>query len=206
MSGILLAKVFGRQEHEVERYRAENANQAEPADPTGDSRPIVLRDHPGVLRDQPGAGLSGRRASGHSRRPLGGDAGGIHDPAEPAADPDQPVAAGVGRRAVIAGAVRADLRADRPSALDHRSARRAQHDAGEIRGEVALEHVSFRYGGGEDGGPPAPEEALRDVSMLVSPGQLAALVGPSGAGKTTISYLIPRLYDVEQRSGHDRRS
>ena len=42
--------------------------------------------------------------------------------------------------------------------------------------------------------------------MLVSPGQLAALVGPSGAGKTTISYLIPRLYDVEKGDGDDRRS
>src|SRR6201999_4580017 len=64
-------------------------------------------------------------------------------------------------------------------------------DTNDIRGEVALEHVFFRYGGGEDGGPPAPDEALRDVSMRVLPGQLAALVGPSGAGKTTISYLIP---------------
>ncbi len=43
----------------------------------------------------------------------------------------------------------------------------------------------------------APERrwALRDVSFVVRPGQLAALVGPSGAGKTTISYLLPRLYD-----------
>ena len=37
--------------------------------------------------------------------------------------------------------------------------------------------------------------ALRDVSFRVRPGQLAALVGPSGAGKTTITYLLPRLYD-----------
>ena len=69
--------------------------------------------------------------------------------------------------------------------------------------------MSFRYGGGEDGGSAAPEEALRDVSMLVAPGQLAALVGPSGAGKTTISYLVPRLYDVEHGAvkidGHDVR-
>jgi ATP-binding cassette, subfamily B, bacterial len=95
----------------------------------------------------------------------------------------------------------------RPGITDRRDA--LSIDTGDIRGEVALEHVWFRYGGGEDGGPPAPEEALRDVSMLVSPGQLAALVGPSGAGKTTISYLIPRLYDVERGAvmidGHDVR-
>ncbi len=40
--------------------------------------------------------------------------------------------------------------------------------------------------------------ALRDVSLRVEPRQLAALVGPSGAGKTTISYLIPRLYDATE--------
>jgi ATP-binding cassette subfamily B protein len=37
--------------------------------------------------------------------------------------------------------------------------------------------------------------ALEDVSFVIEPGQLAALVGPSGAGKTTITYMIPRLYD-----------
>ena len=40
--------------------------------------------------------------------------------------------------------------------------------------------------------------ALDDVTLDVKPGQLAAIVGPSGAGKTTISYLIPRLYDVTE--------
>ena len=37
--------------------------------------------------------------------------------------------------------------------------------------------------------------ALENVSFTIEPGELAALVGPSGAGKTTISYLLPRLYD-----------
>ncbi|MCU0486934.1 MAG: ABC transporter ATP-binding protein/permease [Anaerolineales bacterium] len=52
--------------------------------------------------------------------------------------------------------------------------------------------------------------ALDNVSFHVQPGQLVALVGPSGAGKTTLTYLIPRLYDPTQGriliDGHDLRS
>ena len=67
---------------------------------------------------------------------------------------------------------------------------------------------------GEDKSPSssagtAVQWAVRDVSFEVQPGQLVALVGPSGAGKTTITYLLPRLYDpTEGRitfDGHDLR-
>jgi ATP-binding cassette, subfamily B, bacterial len=70
---------------------------------------------------------------------------------------------------------------DAPDAVDLPSA--------EAGGRVALNTVYFRYAG-------VSADALRGVSFEADPGQLVALVGPSGAGKTTISYLIPRLYDV----------
>jgi ATP-binding cassette, subfamily B, bacterial len=58
-----------------------------------------------------------------------------------------------------------------------------------VGGRVALTDVYFRY-------PGAEADALQGVSFAAEPGHLVALVGPSGAGKTMISYLIPRLYDV----------
>jgi ATP-binding cassette, subfamily B, bacterial len=80
-----------------------------------------------------------------------------------------------------------------------------------VRGKVELDHVRFRYEEPADGvvpTSPAPGEepgqrrlwTLDDVSIRIEPGQLAALVGPSGAGKTTVTYLVPRLYDVQTGS------
>jgi ATP-binding cassette subfamily B protein len=61
----------------------------------------------------------------------------------------------------------------------------------------------------DDDGHEQPRWALQEVSFEIRPGQLVALVGPSGAGKTTITYLLPRLYDpTEGRitlDGHDLR-
>ena len=64
----------------------------------------------------------------------------------------------------------------------------------EVRGEVRLRDVWFTYEP-ERAGDPGATWALRGVDLFVQPGRLAAIVGASGAGKTTISYLVPRLYD-----------
>ena len=102
---------------------------------------------------------------------------------------------------------------DRPGAVELKA----------VDGRVCFENVSFSYMA-EDELPAEPDKngnqpkgvagvittrrwALRDLSFEIYPGRLAALVGPSGAGKTTVTYLLPRLYDpTEGRitlDGHD---
>ena len=60
----------------------------------------------------------------------------------------------------------------------------------ELRGDVRLEHVTFSYDG--------EKTVLRDVSLFAKPGQKIAFVGSTGAGKTTITNLINRFYDVQE--------
>ncbi len=101
---------------------------------------------------------------------------------------------------------------------DHEGAK----DLPAATGAIEFDHVTFRYPAGSevslasleiglsgsiDDGPGAV--VLHDITARIEPGQLVALVGPSGAGKTTMSSLVPRLYDVTEGAvridGHDVR-
>ncbi|MCI9176369.1 MAG: ABC transporter ATP-binding protein [Lachnospiraceae bacterium] len=64
----------------------------------------------------------------------------------------------------------------------------------ELEGRVEFEKVSFTY----DEGTPAETKVLEDVSFQIEPGETIALVGPTGAGKTTIVNLISRFYEIQQ--------
>jgi ATP-binding cassette, subfamily B, bacterial len=71
-----------------------------------------------------------------------------------------------------------------------------------VTGDIAFENVVFSYGG--------DREVLKGISFHVRPGEVAAFVGPSGAGKTTITQLVPRFYDPQGGrvlvDGHDLRA
>ena len=73
----------------------------------------------------------------------------------------------------------------------------------DVEGKVEFSHVSFTY----DKGTPAETKVLSDVNFTIQPGETIALVGPTGAGKTTIVNLISRFYDIEDGhiyiDGHD---
>jgi ATP-binding cassette subfamily B multidrug efflux pump len=89
-------------------------------------------------------------------------------------------------QAALAGAERVFEILDTPSEVDDAPAAKALPA---VRGDVRFDHVTFGYRKGTT--------VLEDMSLEAKPGQLVALVGPTGAGKTTIINLLTRFYDVD---------
>ncbi|HEY6525100.1 MAG TPA: ABC transporter ATP-binding protein [Solirubrobacteraceae bacterium] len=78
-------------------------------------------------------------------------------------------------------------------------------ELGQIRGEVSFDDMSFRYGSDPEGA-----WALRDIDITIAPGETVALVGETGAGKSTFAKLVARFYDPTEGAvrvdGHDLRA
>jgi ATP-binding cassette subfamily B protein len=75
----------------------------------------------------------------------------------------------------------------RPDIADREGARAMER----CRGRIELRGVGFKY-------PKSDEWILRDLNLTVEPGETVGIVGRTGAGKTTLAYLVPRLYDVTE--------
>jgi ATP-binding cassette subfamily B protein len=231
VSGILLAKVFDRQRDEIARYRAESQNLADLTvrqQMVGQAffamiqtffsiTPALIYLVAGIMISRGGigalsAGTLVAFTTLQSRLffPVG-----------------QMLQVTVEVQASMALFQRIFEYLDLPVDITDRESAR-DLAATSVRGGVQLEHVWFRYEEhegtavaaalakpdviAEDGHKVKAATrlwALEDVDLHIEPGQLAAIVGPSGAGKTTISYLVPRLYDVERGTvlidGHDVR-
>jgi ATP-binding cassette subfamily B protein len=236
VSGILLAKVFNRQATETERYRAENERQVElqvRQTMTGQSFFAVVQTFFGVT---PAivylvTGLALARGTTITAGTIVAFTTLQTRLLFPVINLLR-VALDVQTSLALFARIFEYLDLT-PAISDRHGAVALDPDA--MRGEVRMEHVWFRYPGQGDtradadnapppAVPPQPRPvgvqapfdelpvatwALRDVSLVVEPGQLAAVVGPSGAGKTTLSYLVPRLYDVQEGAvrldGHDVR-
>ncbi|WP_395244310.1 ABC transporter ATP-binding protein [Agromyces sp. MMS24-K17] len=194
VSGILLAKTFTRQQSEIERYRAENGNQIElqvRQQMTGQwffaMVNIFMSAVPAIVYLLAGWLIAGG---------VGGMTAGT-------------IVAFTTVQArllfPLMGLMRVALDLQTSSALfarifEYLDLRPSISDApepvdvpeGPALGRVEFDHVSFRYPDADEQTPPT----LDDVSFTIEPGQYAAFVGPSGAGKTTVSYLLPRLYEA----------
>ena len=191
MSGILLGKTMGRSAGARRALRARVGEPGRPRGPLADGRPLDDGRDPDLVRGHAGARLpvrrarAGRRLDRHDRR--------LHHAADAALLPGPVAAVGGGRHPDLDRAVRPRLRVPRPAGR-HPARRRARWS--DVRGEVRFDGVWFRYG---------DEWTLRDVDVTVPPGTRTALVGETGAGKTSLGYLAARLYDPEQGAVHDRR-
>jgi ATP-binding cassette subfamily B protein len=208
ISGIMLSKLFGRQNLEIERFQGENQHLSDLVirrQMTGQSfwavmqtffsvSPVIIYVLAGYLisgigRDgiSPGTIIAFTTLQARLYFPIG-------TLLQVSVELQSSMA--LFERIFEYLDIKADI-TDDPEAVDIEPER--------VAGAIEFDSVRVNYVSGvEDSqesiqpGAPEPRWALDGVNFAIQPGQLAAFVGPSGAGKTTISYLIPRLYDANE--------
>ena len=227
VSGILLTKTFGQQQAAIDRFRNANAQACGILQhPPEHGRALVLHDRGHGLQHHAGARLLAGRLlaiTGHPDAPTIGD---IVAFTTLQSRLFFPLGQLLNVQVEVQGALALfdrifeylDMEPEIVDAPDaDRTPTRRRSAA-----RSATAHVSFRYPSAASRGrgagrakssrpdvppeaaeaPPEPSEppepfGLEDIDFEVEPGQLVALVGPSGSGKTTTTYLVPRLYDVD---------
>ena len=205
VSGILLSKSFNRQRTESARYQHENRNQVRLQVRRAMSGQgffavvqVLMASVPAVIYL-----VSGYLITGGTDTITAGTIVAFTTVQARLLHAAHGPHARRARHADLRGAVRPHLRVPRPRAGDQRRARRhpASAEAPGPIGRIEFRDVVFRY-------PDAAADArptLRGVSFTAEPGQHVAFVGPSGAGKTTVLYLTPRMYEASGGSGAVRR-
>lgn len=203
VSGSMLVKTFGRQEHETERFEEHNRKL----------RSIAMRRTIAGRWFNMATGLFGGLAPAliywYGGRAVIGESlsiGSVVAMAVLTQRVFQPFAAIARVNTTVLSSLALFERIfdylDLPVDVQERP---GATELGRAQGAIHFEDVSFTY---VPGAPDAPY-ALRNIDMQVQAGQMVALVGPSGAGKTTVTYLLQRFYDPVQGrvllDGHDMR-
>ena len=208
ISGIMLAKLFGRQNQEIDRFHRENQHLSDLAvrqQMTGQAFFTVMQVFfslsPVVIFVVAGYLLTGGGPSGVTAGVIVAFTtlqSRLYFPIGSLLQVSVELQASLALFERIFGYL--DIA---PEIVDSPKARKL--DPASVKGKVTFDRVRLRYAEatkgdssseGNEEGRTAPTWTLDGITFEIQPGQLAAFVGPSGAGKTTISYLIPRLYDV----------
>ena len=208
VSGMLLAKTFDRSDQEVVRYAAENRRQADlqvRQTMTGQSFFATVQAFfgltPALVYLVAGLSISGAFLAGGAEELTAGTIVAFTTLQTRLLFPTvQLLRVSIDVQTSLALFERIFEYLDlEPSIVDSPTALSLPKD--QVSGHVRFEDVRFRY----DDGP----WTLDGVTLDVPAGSLVAFVGPSGAGKTTASYLVPRLYDADEGrvllDGHDVR-